>query len=261
MKRLITILLFLPSLSHGQTIGGTIIVAVIGSDGIIICADSRTAMRDNKFNKIVAYWDNTQKIFPIGKNYVIGFSGSASHNGIMMSEIINDFNVLNKDYTSTTNVKHSFLFYYNSRFPETDLRKQNVIMVIGYDNGTPSISALDMHGTDGTMHSGCIVSDALAGSYFENCKSKLSCDELMKIIPPDIYKYVKEKHMRNLIGGSLCFIKIDKRTNSMSFVNDYTTQQRTYYELTDEIKNGKIKVHYLDKKFTQKDLLNALSKP
>ena len=45
---------------------GTIIIAAIGSDGIVMAADSRTAI-PGKLGNVIAFIDSVPKLFPLNK--------------------------------------------------------------------------------------------------------------------------------------------------------------------------------------------------
>lgn len=203
---------------------GTLIVAGIGKDGLVMVADSRGAMADRKGN-LIAYIDSFPKIFKL-KDFYVAITGNIAIAKTFLSTIISDFNKISLMNTSFLSVVDSFVNYSNrlypvSKFPESSTTsfifvgcEKNDFFIKGYmrDLGFSKLirSSTLISSSDATKYLG-----VYAHSF------KYSCDTLEDAFKKTIYDYAKGENLIYNVGGPLSVLRIGINNKLIYFKNSF----------------------------------------
>lgn len=123
-------------------IKGSFVIAAICKDGIIVASDSRGTLKD-KNGRRIAYYDNNQKIFPMG-NKVVADTGYASLNDpkiSFLSALMSRFasNPLSRaevDQLANAYFKYASLVLLGAA---AESAKVQTLVFAGYENGRPML--------------------------------------------------------------------------------------------------------------------------
>jgi hypothetical protein len=215
---------------------GTIIVAAITDDGIILAADSRGCFSG------IAYFDSTIKICKV-KQFMVGFAGAASIGNKYVYQIVDSFNATNYSDTSLRNTLVTFSHYLDTHFPIRKFPERNSIELlgVGYVNGQPKIVAMDS-AREGMQDAGMMVSDVTALKYFNNSRGS----SIYKAIENAIYNYANSEHKTNTVGGPISIVKVISNNNVIWIQNNFSARRfaglQDFYE---HVKNDKVPLHCL----------------
>ena len=124
---------------------GTLVVAVICNDGILMAADSRASFTVDSVGELAtyAYVDSFRKIMPIG-NFQIGTVGVSSFKNKHLIKIIQDYNKKNISPPTVLETYNKFRNYLRNDLSLADsLFEKNQFFTAGYEDGNPIIIAAD----------------------------------------------------------------------------------------------------------------------
>ena len=234
---------------------GTLIVAIICNDGIIIAGDSRASFtttheernsEGRKIEKVYAYIDSTQKIFQVNK-YQMGVSGISMLGGKFLYQLTQDFSRKNK---SEATLKATFLnlknYLNNSLSIKDSSISENQFILAGYENSQATIFA---HGYNGEVSErrlgGAVYSDSGFKPYLVKPKGTVwNCKDIAPYIESAMHSFARDKN-DFMIGGPINIIQI-KPDNSIIQIKSFkSTKYKNYKQMATDIINNKLSVKYL----------------
>jgi hypothetical protein len=234
---------------------GTLIIAIICEDGIIIASDSRGAFRELANGKphTYAYVDSIQKIYQLNQ-YPIAVSGLTVFNKNMLRNLFTDF----KDKNGTsTNIEHSFAIFKHFLISERGINEREIFLkdnswIMGcYEAGVPKL-LLAAEGKTSilTQKNDMAFSKIEAYETFSRLKNKyklpLTTIHAARLAEETIRQYPKEHNLEAEIGGPLTIIKITP-ANKIIYLKSFTPKvYNTYGLFLQSILANETKVHYVD---------------
>jgi hypothetical protein len=250
--KIITTLILSFSVSVLYSQHGTLLLATIRPDGIVIAADSRGAMYKNNdvHTSPIAYTDSLCKIYPF-KQFFIAIAGAYHLGTKFIYQIIDDFNKTPFHDENLTSTIASFETYMDANYPLDKFpeRKLMVGIAVGYVYGRPQLSFISII-RDSTMYEGTMSNDPAVYKYIElNSKKKLSVVQNTDVARniEDIYRdFAIGEHKSDQVGGPTTIFIINPRNEIGWSENDFRGNEykdiRTYIN---DIITGKKKVVYL----------------
>jgi len=245
---------------------GTLIVGVICEDGIIIASDSRGVFTINNDNsqKVYAYYNNNQKIFPLGR-FQVGISGLSMLNKKTWKDITTGFTRKSSKPESAEQTFNNFTKYLKTKTRATDsiILIENQYIIAGYENSEPILL-----GISSTMKikekklGGMVYSDKDFRGYLESraINMKITCANIASIIEPAFKAFADYKNDHTI--GSPIYITQINSDNTTKIINSFEPYEySTYKKLAKAILKGKIEVHYIysnSKKLLEKTLLEGI---
>lgn len=228
---------------------GTIIVALICKDGILIASDSRASFTNGKGDseKVFAYFDNHQKNFTIG-NFKIAVSGAATLNKRSMDDIVKKFN---KSHQPDSNLENTFKTFHSFLNTKMDVSDSTIFaechfFMAGYEKQEPVI--LMIGEKEYRKETRVSYSFYLGSDFSRYCKVPLGiefcCNTIAPVLESDILKYAKDKNDYK-IGGPIHIIQI-KPDNTFNEIKSFKPVKfRTIKKQVRAILNKKLKVEYV----------------
>ena len=247
MKYLFLILsaLFSQTSSCQVLVKGTLIVAGIGNDGLIITADSRGST-GNREGKLIAYMDSIPKIFKI-KNIYVAITGSWAIGNTFISTIISDFNKTKIEKTDFSNTIKEFVQYIDSLYPVALYPQSSVeSFLFGGSDSTGYYLQGYMRdlGYTKLIRRTTIISDNNAVPYLGKYKDSynFTCDTLAVAFKNVIYSYAKGANLDYEIGGPISVVCIGLNNELKYFKNSFSDKTYKSFEaLIKDFKLGKRK--------------------
>ncbi len=215
---------------------GTLIIAGVATDGVIIAADSRGSYGTK--DDLIGYVDKLPKIYLLNNKFPIAVAGQTDINDKLVSEIVSEFN---QKENRTKDIKESFedfqkyLLGLSKDFPQKFIEG-------GYYNGIPHIFNLSKDLVEGTPNT-FLASDSAANIYLAPfTKSILPSKKLQIIFPNVIEKFAKETGKENHIGGPISVVKILPNNKIKWMANNFSnTQINDINDYVDSVKSGVLK--------------------
>lgn len=246
-------ILFSPLFASSQNkfgIHGSFIIAAIGSDGIMIAADTRGAFYDTRDAKetTLAYYDTIQKIIP-ANNFVVGNMGNAIIGGKSIYTLINLYLQDSARNVSIDSFVSDFLKFYKENVPLSlyKLALKNCYISIGYNKKTPKICIKWFpYNQDTCMANyGYVLTDERCqfGAYYN---SKKNCAQLAELAEKYIYSFAKQYNQQYTIGGPIMIIKVSK-DNIVTWLKN-KPKSKPYATSKDFINayfENKLRVHFI----------------
>lgn len=235
---------------------GTLIVAVICNDGILIASDSRAAFtittdsvgkNGRKIEKVYAYFDNNRKIARLG-NWQIGISGLSMLGKKYVTDLCAEFSKTHAQL-EIRETFYEFVGYLEKRgIKRKEIFGENQYIMAGYENSTPVIFS---HGFEGEVlerrRGSATYSDAEFKSYLSKPNNvPLNCASVAPYLEKSFntYSNIKSDYM---IGGPLQMVQI-KPDNTLIIIKDFKSHEyKTYKEAAEGIFSGEVPVTYLYK--------------
>jgi hypothetical protein len=236
------------SFSQKQSfIKGTIIVAAIINDSILMVSDTRAGIgaTDITCKDAVGYIDSLPKIFQL-KSYLIATSGEAMIGPNFIQQIINDFNnysLNNLDFQTTV---LNFQAYLDSLYPISKYSSSanQVFIAAGLFFDKPQTITFN-RGTLKAMPSafastGINSNDPRIFDYIQRQKIKsFDCKSLGIAIEKAIYEFAKNINKESCIGGPITIAKITSLNKIVWVQNNFTIQKySTFIQFVDLIKQN-----------------------
>lgn len=247
--RLFFALLLLSFTGRGQELPpphGTLIVAVICEDGVILAADSRASFTgiDVLSNKEIpiAYIQQCRKIYKLG-GFQVAITGSSNIGNDYWTKIIHRYNKKHKSNPTLDGEFADFKKYLNQVLNINDsIIFRNRFVLAGYENGNPKIAFIDSSG----YSSASKINRRL---FTHNCiKDTLrsvkifTCDKVKKILTGG-FNYCSS--IDKSIGGPNYIIQI-KRDNSIKELTAVKFKEyKNYKSFLRSIVRGKTKLTYI----------------
>jgi hypothetical protein len=247
-----TTLIFCFFVSNLYSQHGTLIIASIRPDGILIAADSRGAMYKNNdvHTSPIAYTDSLCKIYQI-KQFFIAISGVYQLGQKFIYQIVDDFNKTSFYDVRLDNTIKAFETYMDENYPVVlfPLREQMLGIAVGYVNGRPQLLFTSVI-RDSTMYGGTMSNDTAVYKYIElNNRKKLSIVQKTDaaLETESIFKdFEIGEHKSSQVGGPISIFIINPRNEIGWSQNDFRANEykdsQTYIK---DIITGKKKVVYL----------------
>lgn len=237
-KAILTVLILLSQLVSKSQIRGTVIIGAIATDGILIVADSRACIVGPN-NELVAYIDSVPKLTLLNSQYPIALAGKSTLGDKFYINIINDFNNTEQIEKDISQSFVDFREYLLNLSPHLGAS----FVGGGYYNNAPYLFDF----SDSTKHAGqdaFIFNHPELAPYLKKyADSLVSCERLIKILPPIIYDFAKDSKKEYEIGGPIAIIKITLGNKIEWVQNNFLFKQpKDYNTLVDLIENGKIKI-------------------
>jgi len=225
---------------------GTLIIAAIGTDGIMIAADSRTILYFNNPRENLAYFDGAEKITTI-KHYGVGVVGVAEVEGKSAIQIIKEYESSSDTNLDLSYIPYDFGKYLIHKLTNVQLQdlKNNLFIFCGYANKEAKIIGVylekDTFGVVSANH--YLISDRDASRYFKY-NSKLNSFQLGQIAKKAIYEFALKEGKKETIGGEISILKVNSN-NSYSWIKKVGGKWHTFKDFFNLYFKGKVKIHYL----------------
>lgn len=269
--KLTFLLLLIPNCLFSQLSNaphGSLIVAIICNDGILISADTRgswTAYNDIAKKELpYAYYDGNKKIFPFG-NYLLGITGQTNVGNDFWWNIIEKYNKAYKKKNAVDDMETCFknFRYYISeklKIPDT-LSRGNVFILAGYEKGKPTIIGVDSFNSTVFLR----VQKTKFRIATNDCiKPKLIlddsmyyCDNIVKVLKTG-YKECSYNWELG-IDSNINVIKIDSSNSKKELVSQKFIRFKDLNDFSSKIINGEVKVsHFFPE--TEKPFIDMLRK-
>lgn len=262
--QLCLLLNFISIYSYSQqvlNVHGTIIVAMICDDGILIAADSRTAFNIYNNDTVFAYVDSSKKIIKLD-TFQLGQSGVEWIRGKSMQTIANEFTKSHKRKTSLNETFDDLITFMKDsiKVPDLDICNTTFIMA-GYEKGKPKIMKYDicvkkeMHDLLNVMPSLFDFPPYLAKIIPKGVGTK--CSDRIPLLSKAMNDYIEARKQCYTVGGPIYMIRINPN-NSINFIKNFNGLNfSTMAEFSDAILNESIHVNYLFP-WSKKKLFDAL---
>lgn len=227
-------------------VSGTLIIAGVGKDGLVIVADSRGST-GNKQGQLIAYIDSIPKIFKL-KNIYIAITGQWAIGNTFLNTIISDFNKIKIPKNDFVSIVTSFVNYTDSLYPLSKFPNSSTTSFIFA--GSDSINYLiqgymrDL-GYTRIVRKKTLISDNKAAPYlgiFYEQSSLYSCDTLVKVFTKSVYSYAKSANLEYEIGGPLSIVCIGLNNKLKYFKNSFSKNAyKSFPLLIQALQSGKRK--------------------
>lgn len=201
-----------------NNIHGSLVLAGVGTDGIVIAADSRVIIRSPDGQTSLGYFDGFPKIQLLKDKYPISTVGSTLIGGHFINTIVYDFNMagiedLDLD-TSFKRFRNNLLGimpdFTNKFFGGAYANNNAQMYIFTSENIFP-------------YPFGITGSEADLSPYIEKFDGlTLSSEELGHIFEEIIYQYAEDKNKEFEIGGPISVIKINPNNQVTWLQNDLT---------------------------------------
>ena len=235
--RIITVLGILLSFTTvaQKSVSGTMVIASIGSDCIVIAADSRMHFEKND-STIYHYIDNFKKIF-IADRFAVAFIEDVFFYGYSAEYILNDFSKLKVgQFKSPQDFLVGLINFMQEKY-KAIIPPLESIICCGYDdnNGKPVISFYHKDKVALLKQTTPYISDVTEQIFRKKYHAGLSSKELKKLSIRAIDSFpIINKGYRNKIGGYVSVLKISANS-SFSWLTD-TTKLLSFNTVFDEIR-------------------------
>jgi len=243
---------------------GTLIVAFICNNGIILAADSRASF--TAYNDIVkreipyAYVDSFRKIFTLG-GFQIGITGNENVGNIYWWDLVEKYN---KTHKRDSSLKLTFLHF--SKYLINDLKisdsllRGNFFIVAGFEGNRPVITGIN------SIHSDTIFSVYNVGHRIatNDCiKSKLAvnenyctCDSIINLLVNGFTSCSQDWQLG--IGGPLHIVRINQGNHIVTIKSFKFIRFRTYTDFEKSIINKTTIVTHFFPEYTRDKLIEIL---
>lgn len=225
---------------------GTLIIAAIGTDGIMIAADSRTVLYSNNPRKNLAYFDGAEKITTI-KYYGVGVAGVAEVGGKSITQLIKKYESSLDTNLDISSILYDFGNYLKHNLSIDQLRdlKNNLFIFGGYANNEAKIEGMYFENDSLKFFSNnhYLISDGDANKYFKY-NSKLNCSKLGQIAKKTIHEFALKEGKKETIGGEISILKVNPN-NSYSWIKKVGGKWHTFKDFFNLYFKGRVKIHYL----------------
>jgi hypothetical protein len=227
---------------------GSLIVAVICNDGILMAADSRSSF--TAYNDIAkkelpyAYFDSSRKIFQLGK-YQVGITGNGNVGNDFWENIIEKYNKKSpKNLTIENTFKHFRNYLHKKIHIHDSLLRGNFFILAGFENKLPVLLAADSLNDESLFRLDKIKHRLLS----QDCiKANLVLNDSLyytnKILPFVIDGFAKcSKDFELGIGGPYHIIKITTN-NNVETISDFEVKRfKTYLDFEISILNQETQI-------------------
>lgn len=240
---LLILMIFLHYFTFGQTnsfkkLHGTLIIAAICPDGILIESDSRLGtgqcMVNNKIVS-VAYSDSNQKIYLCNK-YAIAFSGTIIAGNLFVKNILAKFKSSNPIYTDPLSFLKQFSIFLQKHFPEfykSFSEGDNKIICCGYYNAYPMITGFSKLGFNKIETVGGYLPSRYLNRKSIDTINSFQFDYMEKALQNIIEKYPGENDVETEVGGPTIILKMSpKQVNTFKQGGNF----KSWLYFTDYIK-------------------------
>lgn len=250
---------------------GTLVIAIICYDGIIMASDSRGSFIErlpNGKEHPFAYIDSMQKIFFL-KNYSVAITGVSMVNKKYYYQFLEEFNHSDsqdsnfgetfanfKSFLSTKyGINDSILF--DNNFFISGFYENHIAKLVGYRKNDSLITS---------AHNGMLFSaDNAKQSFFnlyDSYKLPLTCENGAFLAEKAIYKFAIDSNKTSEVGGPISIIKISP-DNSITYIKSFNPKTyKDYKDFANSILKNETKVVYTDPLGPQKlkDAINNVLK-
>lgn len=244
----ITLFLIIKCFSQPNLIPhGTLLIAYICDDGILLAADSRASWNkglDSNNNFIwYAHMDSVRKVYPLGF-FQIMTTGITVYKSDLIENIIIEYNRKLKPDLSITQTFQNFKNYTKKKYKLTDSIFNEVTYIMaGYEKSVPTILYSDSLGSV-VSHTRLlrVVSDTSALKYL-NPVYPFNTDYQIEMIE-NIFNESSRRHI--FIGGPINMIKINP-DNTVTNIKTFKFSKpsfKTEIEFFKAILDGKLDIKY-----------------
>ncbi len=269
MRHLVTVLSILISLTtfcQSEYYGhGTVILAAIGSDGIILVGDARMILTTDTAQFDItkparpvpkAYIDYQQKVFTF-KNFAIGMSGYSEAGKWNLGGLLKEMRKTEETISGPLSLLNTLLDYFSYYAGEQYLiiRDWNSYLSIGYEENKATIWFDDHRRFYRQVDTGW------QSNYKHFIKfdysPKYNCDRLAKNAELAYKNFIEDHKVQGLFKGPLTVIKVTKNQPAKIIKNDFLkTSFLTVCDYLDDYLNNKSNRVFVDKSikddFTEK---------
>lgn len=224
-------------------IKGSFVISAICKDGIIVASDSRGTLKD-KNGRRIAYYDNNQKIFPMG-NKVIADTGYASLHDpkiSFLSALMSGFASNPLSRAAVDQLANAYFKYAGEVLPGAgaESAKVQTLVFAGYENGRPTLCIYQGEANRATTcrSEGYLSSPRQPIVGLEKVSS-LSFGEAAKVMEKTIEDYASAVQP-GPVGGPVV-VRIITRSHSQWFSNhpDWPTWA-SFTDLASDYRAGQI---------------------
>ncbi|MBK5270039.1 MAG: hypothetical protein JJE22_03400 [Bacteroidia bacterium] len=220
---------------------GTVIVAAVAKNGIIIAADSRAIIGAN--NHFVAYIDSVSKILRL-KDFPIAHAGHSTLNGKIIDQILVEYN---KTHPQPKDVELTFKDFLKYMYEKYKIDSSEMFIGGGYYSNGKSF-LIGFTGTHGDIYyDGFIISDSssILSKYLipYQKSADYTCEQLRPIIENTINNYAIKAGKTDEIGGPISVVKITDKNKIIYLQNDFSKPRyKDFTELVHLIQSHVIKL-------------------
>jgi hypothetical protein len=243
---------------------GTLLLGAVGSDGIVITADSRGSIYPNadQTKQPIAYIDSLCKIFTI-KGYPIAVAGNTAINGRFIYQIIEAFELSYQGENRIDLICESFHLYIENTYPLSLYPEHYSLAFLsgGYVDGKPFMVIYDRMGVH-IQHGGTISNDKDVLPFYHRYADKLySSVEIANMQESIVYAFANESGKKYRVGGPVSSIIIYTNNRTFIYKNDFSNRKwNTPDDFIKQVENGKIKLNLVPG-HTRKEALYMLETP
>jgi hypothetical protein len=229
---------------------GSIIGAIICTDGIVIAADSRASFTayNTFFDREIPYAsiDSTQKIFSIG-NFEIAISGNLNVGNTFWTDLLIKFNRGQSKFDSPDTTFNKFKYFVTKKLKINDtLLRGNIFILAGYENGKAFILFIDSINSKKYIRLHDYPHSAFSNPCFDPKvyfrPGQFSCDYISKSIANGYLKCSGD--FTNGIGGPSTILKINYDNSVTKIASFKYKRWKTYLDLERAAYYGRINVIY-----------------
>jgi 20S proteasome alpha/beta subunit len=211
------------SMDSSWSRGGTLAVAIIAKDGIMIATDSRAVLKQRGVP--IAYCDSMQKINMIG-NFAVACVGLDDFKGQSLVYITKDFNKQYKNTIDLTISISDFIKYLDTYYSQQPYDSNQFISGV-YLNGLPETIAMSKSIPTKIDWDQGITSNPKIGRYYPNNARSMTCKELAQLSTTIFYRFAKDYQLDYIIGGPITAIQITPDNQIHYLQNDFNANQYT----------------------------------
>lgn len=227
------------------TLHGSIVVAEVGTDGIVVSSDSRAMIK--KDNQPHAYFDSTAKITQV-RSLIFGTVGVGSVGGKGVLSVAKQIDQLPEWGGDMV----SFIKLFYNRVKQTfsgselELLKQSEFVLAGYLEAKPMIfkfTLADLERNVAWPAPQYYVTQGPAASFL-NYNPQLDCTQLAKLAEKGIKEFTEKFKMDYLIGGPTSCAQIRPDGTVVWLKNQF--KDNVDQNIDELIAEGKIKTTLID---------------
>lgn len=229
------------SINAQLTEKGSYFIAAICTDGIVIGADSRSAILSGITETPIVSYDTVQKVYVLD-GFACAVAGIMKFSNKPLYYYLNQFS---KNYKISGPIKYhmrQFLWFLRDSFPSLVDQFKNVNMIFaGYFKDTPSISYIK-NNLIYSISKGAICSDSLS-DFNDQFKPTMTCSEAAPLIENSIQNYTIKYKKEHTIGGPIMILKISKNNDTLWMKNAPSSAPRLSNKgLYNDFLTNKIKI-------------------
>jgi 20S proteasome alpha/beta subunit len=233
---------------------GTISVAIICTDGILLAIDSRITYFEGaaEITPVIAWIDSCSKIVTIGK-YKMAVIGSDMKGYKYIYQLADSFNKKKRNDAGISKTFSMFKEFVKDKFKvdSTEFFNGNNYIMAGYEKKSPLIYHVYSSNKIVIRNEMLAIEIGQGNKEIDFFKvfdtfvkgDEKTCDQILPVLEKSIYKYSSETG-RLYIGGPLLVFKINMDNSVVSVRSFHIKRFNSVREFANSVISGKTKVNY-----------------